>query len=340
MISTNIEDNLTKLFNEKQYIKCNDLTCPREINSCNLNELLNDLRMENVEYTFSKNCECLVIFTIENESTSKIIRAIQEDQLLKTKLKIKQKDRVITLKSFWEVWELNISLRNEIISSSDPNEEKWKLSRKYKYKLATTFMPAYAKSIYEYFGCPKIVLDPCSGWGDRLLGAEVVGVKKYIGFDPNYNLRPGYAEIMSLCGHQPIELSGDFIKFSNSYEIHSTPFEIGATSLEDNSVDFIFTSPPFFDYEIYTDSNPKYRDWIKGFYEPLFRQCSRIIKPNGYVCIYLSDTSAGNIEQFITQKVGEITDLVMQRPFGFKGIWSNEIRKIHVFKKIIKENNL
>jgi hypothetical protein len=339
MISTNIENNLITLFNEKQIAKCGDTNCPREISSCDLNELLNNLKEESVDYhyfTKESKSEFSVVFSLEDESTSKIVRAIQEDQLLKTRLKIKQKDRVITLKSFWEVWNINSSLRNEIIYSSDPNEEKWKLSRKYKYKLATTFMPAYVKAIYEHFRFPKIVLDPCSGWGDRLLGAEVSGVEKYIGFDPNYNLRPGYADIMSLCGHQTTELSVDFMKFSNSYEIHSVPFEIGATTMEDNSVDFIFTSPPFFDYEIYSDTNPKYRDWIRGFYEPLFKQCSRIVKPDCYVCIYLSDTTAGNIEQFIEQRVGEITDLVMQRHIGFKGIWSNEIRKIHVFKKILK----
>ena len=48
------------------------------------------------------------------------------------------------------VWETNSSFRNEIITSSDANEEKWKLTRKYQYKLATTFMPAYAKSIEFY----------------------------------------------------------------------------------------------------------------------------------------------------------------------------------------------
>ena len=31
-------------------------------------------------------------------------------------------------------------------------------------------MPPYAKSLYEYFGA-KSVLDPCAGWGDRLIGA-------------------------------------------------------------------------------------------------------------------------------------------------------------------------
>lgn len=333
MISVNIEDNLSTLFNEKQMVSNSDTICPREINMYNLDELLVNLRKENAEYDFSMD-EYLVIFNVEDELTSKIVRSIQEDQILKTKIKLRQKDRLITLKSFWEVWNINNSFRNEIINSSDPNEEKWKLSRKYGYKMATTFMPAYAKALYEYFGLPKIVLDPCSGWGDRMLGAEVAGIEKYIGFDSNIALRPGYADIMKLCGHQPTELATDYIGFSNSYEIYSTPFEIGATALEDNSVDLIFTSPPFFDYEIYTDTNPKYRDWIKGFYEPFFKQCSRIIKPNCYVCIYISDTSAGEIDKFIKEDVSKFTRLVLQeRHVGFRGLWSNEVRKIWIFKK-------
>jgi len=324
---------LSLLENEKMRVSING-TFPREIDKYNIYELLVKLREEICEYVIVDDYKC--VFTLKDDETSSIVRAIQEDQILKTKITLKKKDRLVKLNSFWEVWQKNAKFRNEITNSLDGCEEKWKLSYKYGYKMATTFMPAYAKELYKYFGSPKIVLDPCSGWGDRILGAEVANIETYIGFDPNKALRPGYSDIMKLCGHIPVELSQNWIKFSNSYEIHSKPFEIGAIQLEDNSVDFIFTSPPFYDYEDYTDTNPKYNNWIKGFYEPLFIQCSRIIKPNCYVCIYLSDTSAGKIEDFMRERVGEITDLTMQKPIGFKGIWSNETRKIHVFKKILK----
>ena len=99
MISINIEDNLSTLLNEKQIVSNSDTTCPREINMCNLDELLVKLKKENAEYDFSMD-EYLVVFNIEDEFTSKIIRSIQEDQILKTKLKLKQWDRLITLKSF------------------------------------------------------------------------------------------------------------------------------------------------------------------------------------------------------------------------------------------------
>lgn len=333
MIGIDVENNMLALLDEKEMSKYNDDTCPRELDSCNLSKLLYELKQEEVSIRLNLP-NYMAVFIASNDDTSKIIRAIQEDQLLKTKIKLWKKNQTIILKSFWEVWNSSDAFRNQIISSPNPNEEKWKLCRKYGYKLATTFMPSYSKAIYEYFGSPEIVLDPCCGWGDRLLGAEVAGVKKYIGYDPNLNLRPGYAEIMSLCGHQPCELSSNYIGFSNTYQIHSLPFEIGSSMLERNSVDFIFTSPPFFDYEIYSNLNPTYTNWIKEFYKPLFKECSRIIKPNGYVCIYLSDTSAGEIEEFMKEKVEKITKLkLQQKHIGFKGLWSNEIRKIWVFKK-------
>lgn len=328
------KDNMfvTLLQNEKMRVSING-TFPREIDKYNLDELLVKLRQEICEYDITDNYEC--VFSLKDDETSSIVRAIQEDQILKTKITLKKKDKLIRLKSFWEVWQKNAEFRSRLNNSLDGCEEKWKLSYKYGYKMATTFMPAYAKELYKYFGCPQIVLDPCSGWGDRMLGAEVANIQKYIGFDPNKSLRPGYSDIMKLCGHMPVELDINSIRFSNSYEIYSEPFEIGARHLQDNSVDFIFTSPPFYDYEEYTDTNPKYNNWIKEFYEPLFIECSRVIKPNSYVCIYMNDTSAGKIEDFMKDRVDKITKLVLKDiNIGFKGIWSKQIRKIWVFEKI------
>jgi hypothetical protein len=335
---------------------------PREIDYVNLPELLEKLKTENVSVVPNIN-EYAVVFKALDDDTSKITRSIQEVQILKTSLKVQKrcgtgsksnamtsksnamtsksnamtsKSNVVTLPSFWDVWQNNEEFRLEIINSSDPNEEKWRLTRKYGYKIATTFMPNYAKTIYQYFGNPQVVLDPCSGWGDRMLGAEVAGIRKYIGFDPNRELRSGYSQIMNLCDHQVVNSSdtNETMLFSNSYEIHSSPFETGSLNLEDNSVDFVFTSPPFFDYEIYSSENPTYNDWITEFYEPLFIQCCRIVKPQGYVCIYIGDTSAGKIEDFIKNRVKQICRLRLEpKCIGFHGLWSQNIRKIWIFKK-------
>ncbi len=148
-------------------------------------------------------------------------------------------------------------------------------------------MPGYAKAIYEYFNA-KRVLDPCAGWGDRLTGAmTAIGVTKYVAFDPNRNLRPGYCKIMEYGGHTVRELSEHKIHFSNDFEIHSLPFEIGSKMFADESFDIAFTSPPFFDYEMYNPSNPQYKDWIEEFYTPLFQQVCRLVKSGGFFGIHI-----------------------------------------------------
>ena len=313
-------------------------SCPRVIDSVNLRMLVEKLKNEEISIIESHvvdNLEYSIVFSANEDETTKITVCFQEDQILKTKLTIVKKHEKIRLQSFWDVWMSNSSFRDQIMGSSDPNEEKWRLCNKYNYKIATTFMPIYAKTIYQYFGNPKIVLDPCSGLGDRMLGAEVSEIEKYIGFDPNANLRPGYSNMMSFLGHSVVELSSEYMRFSNSYEIHTQPFEIGAQYLSSNSVDFIFTSPPFFDYEVYDTSNPVYDNWLSDFYEPLFIQCERSLKPNCYACIYINDTSSGKIETFLKERVERICNLILEtKRIGFQGIWSKKIRKIWVFKKV------
>ena len=39
-----------------------------------------------------------------DEETANLTRAIQEDQILKVKLKLYKREGVVDLKSFWEVW--------------------------------------------------------------------------------------------------------------------------------------------------------------------------------------------------------------------------------------------
>lgn len=162
------EEITKKIQKERDFYSVNFPKCPREINRINIPSLVNRLRNESAKVEKDKENH-FIVFTLPDDDPSLVSRAIQEDQILKTRLKLKKRDKVVDLPSFWEVWENNENFRNEILKSSDPYEAKWELQRKYEYKIATTFMPGYAKAIYEYFNA-KDVLDPCAGWGDRLLG--------------------------------------------------------------------------------------------------------------------------------------------------------------------------
>lgn len=188
--------------------------------------------------------------------------------------------------------------------------------------------------MYQYFGA-EVVLDPCSGWGDRLLGASAARcVKSYTGFDPNRCLRPGYAELLrESVGARVTGLSDSSLRMSNRFQVHSLPFEVGAPRLvQDQSCDLVFTSPPFFDYEMYNPLNPQYRDWFTEFYEPLFVQAARCVKPHGFVCIHIGDTSAGKIVSFLKERVHRICPLQLTHTLGLTGVMSRKLREVWVFR--------
>lgn len=319
---------------EKRKYSVNVSNFPWLLNDVNIPNLVELLRNEDAHIErFNDNSQFRCIFTLNNDSASNITRAYQEEQMLNTVLQVRRRNEVINLPSFWEVWFNNPQLVKTILESNDKHEAKWQCRRPFGYKLATNFMPGYAKSIYKYFG-EGYVLDPCAGWGDRILGADAANnVNKYIGFDPNLTLRTGYINIMKACGKNLIEMSEKKLVFSNNFEIRSYPFEIGSLTIQSNSVDFVFTSPPFFEYEIYSVNNPKYTDWIVQFYEPFVLNCCRCVKPGGYVGIYIGDTVSGEISSFINNRVHEICPMRLIFSIAFNGIESKELRGVWIFQK-------
>ena len=277
-----------------------------------------------------------IVYKVIDDKPADYTRAIQEKEILKTRLKLKDREtgRTTSLRSFTEIWDdTNSGLAKEILQSSDPLEAKWSLAIKYNYKLATTFMPMYAKSIYEYFG-GKTVLDPCAGWGDRMVGALAsTCVKRYLGFDPNTNLVDGYKKIQADFGNKVETEEQSHIKFEGNNEIYSLPFEIGEKKLGEERFEFAFTSPPFFDYEDYNPENPTYTNWYKEFYEPLFVLTEKHLKAKGFFAIHIDDTSAGKIRDFLFHRVEQITSLKFCGKIGLVGGKSGKVRNVYLFQR-------
>ena len=88
------------------------------------------------------------------------------------------------------------------------------------------------------------MLDFCSGWGDRLLGSLACNVN-YIGCDPNPDLIEPYVRMGEFVAEH-------FPEIKATAKVHCEAFE--DLNIEDK-VDFIFTSPPYYDYEIYNGDN-------------------------------------------------------------------------------------
>jgi hypothetical protein len=311
---------------------------PKLIDATNPEKLLNAIRAMTVKRESAEGYA--VMFVADDETHGDFTRAFQEDALLKTRLTTRDSQgKKVVLPSFWDVWtKPGSTLPKDLVEFEEgPHEAKWKLQKKHGYKLATTFMPIYARAIYDYYlsGMGKgAVLDPCSGWGDRMTGAFTSkNVSKYVGFDPNTDLLEGYKNMMRMGGVSETGTDPLHLEFSNGFEIYSAPFEKGSKALNDASFDFAFTSPPFFEFEIYSESNPKYRDWINEFYVPLFVETARLLKPGAKFAIYLEDTSAGQIRDFLETQVEEISEFVYLEKIGFKGIYSNKLRSIMVYQK-------
>lgn len=139
------------------------------------------------------------------------------------------------------------------------------------------FPPAGARDAALHNGMSKRcrVLDPCAGWGGRMLGFSAV-VDSYTCCEPSARTAAGLRQIL---------------QFIQTYRptfnavIHEAPFE--DVELPAASFDFAMTSPPYYDTEHYapgekTNSFNRYAsftEWCAGFYAPLIHRTMRALKP-------------------------------------------------------------
>ncbi len=143
-------------------------------------------------------------------------------------------------------------------------------------QLMNEFPPYRARDLCLQFGCSSQsrVLDPCAGWGGRMLGVSVV-TNNYHCCEPN---TPTYEGLLKL---------REFINaFQPAFKasVNHTPFE--DHRLKPGTFDFALTSPPYYDTERYsaedTNSFNRYRsypDWCAGFFAPLVHNTMRALKP-------------------------------------------------------------
>lgn len=130
------------------------------------------------------------------------------------------------------------------------------------------------------------ILDISAGWGDRLINA-ILHDCYYLGFDPNVNLKPGHDNI--------IKKFGD----SKKQQVIYIPFE--DSQLIKETYDVVFSSPPFFNIEIYHhDKNgnltqsvnryPSYENWLHHFLFASLYKSWISLKVGGHLVIHMGDT--------------------------------------------------
>jgi hypothetical protein len=136
----------------------------------------------------------------------------------------------------------------------------------------TKYRTVTAKAIVQFFGA-KSVLDPCAGWGGRMLGALAAGAT-YVGCEPDPNTAAGLRAILA-------DVSGNA-------KIIESPAELVVAQQE--KVDLVLTSPPYYNLELYTSgpqsvcAHPTWVDWSEKWLRPLILACLDRIHDGGTSC--------------------------------------------------------
>lgn len=137
---------------------------------------------------------------------------------------------------------------------------------------------------------PKKWLDISAGWGDRLLSALLyTPLEVYCGIDPNPCLHPFYKEMIKK--FDP-EKRKNCILIKDGFETAQIP---------DIKFDLVFSSPPFFDLEIYSNNKAnsfrkydKQENWFSSFLIPSLYKSINHLAHNGFLVLYIGESKNTN----------------------------------------------
>lgn len=178
---------------------------------------------------------------------------------------------------------------------------------------AVNFPPLTAKYLYEKFTediknqSQITIWDPSSGWGGRILGAMSVenDVRKihYIGTDPNtdHNTTPGRTKYHELADFYNKHTDSPFATNPpHTYEF----YQCGSEDMQNQAdfqkykgkLDLVFTSPPYFAKELYSDDPTQsatkfntFDTWVDGFLRPTLETAAAWLAPNRYLLWNIAD---------------------------------------------------
>jgi tRNA1(Val) A37 N6-methylase TrmN6 len=152
----------------------------------------------------------------------------------------------------------------------------------------SNFRPTAAKAIYGRFVDHEAsVLDFSAGFGGRLLGALASG-RSYVGIEPDQRNITGMRKTvdilraLDLLDHRPRLLRGCA--------------EDVMPQLPSASFSLVFSSPPYFSRERYTDHATQsyvrfetFEAWTNGFLRIAIRESARVLKARGRLLLNVSD---------------------------------------------------
>lgn len=174
--------------------------------------------------------------------------------------------------------------------------------------VGTAFPPFHARFFAERFlpeSGPCVVVDPCAGWGGRLLGTLCVNRKdevRYIGIDPERRNQDAYENLYGrVRKYLRSEIEGERL-MSMFYRPFEDWIKTSFAQRLYGSVDLVMTSPPYFSAEVYNTANkrqsanryPTYESWRENFYRVLIQGAYDLLKPGGVFVLNIANVASSN----------------------------------------------
>jgi 16S rRNA G966 N2-methylase RsmD len=147
----------------------------------------------------------------------------------------------------------------------------------------TKYRTVTSKAIVQYFKA-KRVLDPCAGWGGRMLGTlSAAPDTYYCGCEPDPNTCQA---LLSILEDDAIPTTA-----SDRADIWGEPAEAVLPTLKSfEKFDLVLTSPPYFNLELYTSGSQSvnqwtsWTQWVENWLKPVILGSLACLKETGVSC--------------------------------------------------------
>jgi hypothetical protein len=166
-----------------------------------------------------------------------------------------------------------------ILKSGDvPNPARMRAAlRLWKRSGVYNFRPSAAKALVDRFCCTGgTVLDPCAGYGGRLLGTLLSNSQaNYVGYDPSTETHAGLLRLNDWVRQYLPDLKG-------TVDIRC---EMSEEATFPENVDMVLTSPPYWCREEYCT----YEDWLNLFWRKVLEKSVLALKSGGWLVVNVDD---------------------------------------------------
>jgi hypothetical protein len=151
----------------------------------------------------------------------------------------------------------------------------------------SNFRPTLSRAVIAVHSCESdTIVDFASGYGGRLVGCVSLN-RHYVGIEPCH------AQVVGL--KRTIDSLSKRIAGAGEATIMAGCAEDLLITLPSRSAKLVFSSPPYYDWERYSDHPsqsfvryPSYQDWLMGFLAPVVHESRRILKSGGKLILNVS----------------------------------------------------